>query len=222
MQTLGMIIAPDYNYWTDGKLFLVFQNLIASSSKYRDAGRWGESGPHEILVGYGGCTNCLSHGWHSSRRDCVTLESHILNMKHCMISALCSQSKACRDWRKSEQISLDMEIKIPMSKKRADECEAFKSFFALNGTKLPVASLNEYHRCVNVLCYPELVIHSDGVFLNLSVTQRGEFKQECGSRWDIELLSDVETPKWNHLKEGFAEFVLRGINDFKSAKKRTR
>lgn len=196
-----------------GSSALVLQALMAPARRFRDTGRWGSSGPGEILNGYNGCVNAHLHPWHTSRNRLTTHRSHVDNILSCILSALCSDQAACRLWRKAQSILLESEFtfRSPGDEfSRADEVKAFEGFMALHGHRLP-HSLNSCHRDVKVLCFPELNIGRAGITLEVQATSATELRvsKESASRWAVSFLAETAPPAWKWQRETFAEFLLR-------------
>jgi hypothetical protein len=231
-KTLAELLNPSFDYYRSiGELSRTLQHLLSTSTEYREPGRWGSSGPTEELVNYGGGTNCYDKSWHSSRiicgmaashRDVTSWQQNHDTLYRCILASLCQDDDASLRWRSVCGIGLQMPLKFPMAyQNQDDEKKAWVRLSSLHGYKLPVSTLNDCHRSVNVLCDPELVINRAGIYIELKVTQRQEYRQRCRSAWDVCFLCREHpkwsrTPRWNCQRETFAAFLLRAVEFYKS------
>ncbi len=207
-----------------GVCALVLQNLLRTAEAFRDCGRWGTSGPSESLCGYHGCVNLRNQSWHSRRQSWEPLRSpaHIENILSCILSSLCSNSPAYKKWLKDHKISLSTEFAIRSrdSEYRSHgEEDAFDAFLALHGHRVP-ESLNSVHDDVNVLCFPELFIGSNGISLSVQATSEEELRVSkiCASRWSVTFITEQPAPKWMPTRELFADFLKRGTEYYRNVK----
>lgn len=227
-KTLGELIEPGFDHYRSiGELARTLQFLMSTAHTFRDRGRWGTSGPQEYLCAYGGCVNSDNQPWHSGRIVCgmdsgdtTTWQQNHDSIRDSILNALCARYPAELRWRKRHKISLDMLLKFPMAyQNQDDEKKAWENLMALHGFKLPVSTLNDCHRSVNVLCEPELVISRHCIKISVSVTQRQEMRSRCRSSWDVCFLAREtkwsKPPCWNSRRETFADFVLRAIEFYK-------
>ena len=217
---IANLIDPEYrNHRSLAASALVLQALMAAAQSFRDAGRWGASGPGEILNGYGGCTNAHRHPWHTRRDRVTTHRAHVENVLDCILSALCSDQPACRRWRQAHRFSLQSEFmfRSPSDEfSRADEVNAFDGFMALHGHRIP-HSINPCHHDVKVLCFPELMIGRNGVTIEVHATSATELRvsKETASRWDVSFLTDTLPPTWKWQHETLSAFLLRGAEFYR-------
>ncbi len=230
-KTIADLLNPEFDHYRSvGELARTLQFLIATAETYRDPGRWGESGPHEALVNYGSCTNCLRNPWHSNRilmgqnRDVTTWQENHDALYRCILAALCNESDSHRRWRKNRRIGLRTLLKFPMSYQHdGDEKNAWEQLKSLHRHQLSISTLNSCHPRVNLLAAPELVIDGESIHITCQITQRSEMRQSprCYSRWEVGFLlkcqnKDARIPKWNCRRETFAAFVLRAVAFYKS------
>lgn len=225
--TMAALLSPTMNHYRSiGELAWTLSHLLGTARNFRDSGRWGDFGPHEILINYSGCVNCLNTCWHSSRipsrKETTTWDDNEHALFSCILSAVCDEGDASVRWRAACGIDLHMPLKFAMAyQSNKEEQAAWIEFEQLHRWKLQgVKSLNSMHRSVNRLCEPQLMVSGNGVFLKCCVTDAYELRSSprCYSRWDVSWLTGQRRPKWNPRRETFAKFVLRGVELFKSAK----
>ena len=231
--TLGDLLDPRFDHYSSiGEMAQCLHLLLISAKDYRDRGAWGDCGPHEILCGYGGCTNSLSHGWHSSRicsttgmwKRATTWQENHDNIRNCILSALCARGGAHGRWQLAHNLSLRTEMKWPMAYQHQGlEKEAWKDFGALHKCWLGRGTLNTCHRNVSLLAEPQLIVSRDGIFISCEVTDKTEIRTSpvCYSRWSVCSLMRDNTyfsrePKWCPQRETFAKFVVRAAEFYRS------
>lgn len=228
-KTLADLLDPEFTHYRSiGELARTLQFLIVTSQAFRDPGRWGESGPTEHLVNYGGCTNSKEQAWHSGRitsacrhNDTTTWQQNHDTIYDCILAGLCSASPSSRRWQRAHGIDLHMPLKFPMAYQRNDEERtAWTKFIALHKHQLSVPTLNSCHRKVNILAAPELLISRRGISLKICVTLKSEMRTSpvCYSRWDFCFLTEEPAPRWRPQRETFAAFVERGVQFFRDYK----
>jgi hypothetical protein len=224
---LRKLIDPDFDsYRTVGDLARTLKLLLVSAQPYRQTGRWGSFGPHETLIGYSGCVNSLNTCWHSGRyfkavnSDATTWQENHDFLYRCILGSLCDNIGD--EWRKTCGVSLDMELGFNPSYKQEAEKEAWEEFVSLHKYKLAVKSLNPYHRSVNMLAEPQLIIGREKVRLTCNVTQASEIRQSprCYSRWDVCFLlrenKEKSTAPFWKFRESFPDFIARACEFYKT------
>lgn len=201
-------------------LALILSRLLTSAAGHRELGRWGSWGPTETLIGHAGCTGCEGKPWHSSRSGVDTAKAHAEQIRRDITAALFDSAPACREWRKVHCITPDSVFRFSSPDPyMAGVDDAMRAFQALHGHRLP-ASINSCHRDVKVLCFPQLYIGGNSIWLGCEATSWGELRRWCegASRWDVAWLIEQPAPRWRWQRETFGEFLLRGVEFFKAAK----
>lgn len=203
-------------------LALIMSRLIESAADFRDAGRWGSSGPTEILVSHAGCTGCEGMPWRSSRSGVSTRREHADRLRMDITSALFDGERACIRWRDTYGIHPGAVFRFAAAEPYlADLDAAWAEFSGLHGYRLQ-KSINPCHRDVKVLCFPQLCIGARRIWLKCEATSAGELRRHGGgaSRWCVADLLDERAPIWRWQRETFAEFLRRGVAFFQGARPR--
>jgi hypothetical protein len=227
--TLAELLNPGFDYSRSiADLARAMKFLLGSARPYRRQPRDGGSsfGPHETLIGYNGCRGCQGINWHSDRNprakdaDATTWQENHDFLYRCVLQALLN--KDFTGWRAKEGISLDTNLRFKPSYRNDAEKVAWARFTALHGYTLRASSLNPFHRRVNVLANPELVISQDAVTVICRVTQRRELRQSprCYSRWDVAFLlreRGFKYQRWRSRQETFAAFIARAAESYEQA-----
>lgn len=236
--TIGQLLNPRRStYSSIGEIAQCLHLLMRGDAKYRDVGRYGDSGPHEILCSYEGCVNCVNQEWHSSRicsctgvwgRATSWQENHD-DIRDCILGALCDSGGSIDLWKKDHGLCLDTVIKCPVAyQSQESERKSWGEFESLHRYWLGPGTLNSCHRNVNLLAEPQLVIGRGGIFITCQITLKSEIKSYpvCYSRWDAcFLLRDnpqfSKPPKWCPQRERFSDFIVRSAAFYKSIKPTT-
>ena len=142
-KTIAQLLEPRFaeTYGTVGERAVILQQLMASARKFRAPGRWGASGPSEILNGYHGCTNSVDTPFHSERRDCRTWDEHFKALGDVMLNALCSQEASSVRWRKSIGLTLHTPFKLKVRDLAYAGDEEKKLFLELFALEKPASML---------------------------------------------------------------------------------
>lgn len=223
--TVAELLDPRYEgHKTMGERIIVLQHLMRSAHKYRVKGRWGESGPSEILNGHHGCTNAAAAPWSSGRRGCRTWEEHFHALGDALLGALCSAETVNVKWRADIGLSLGAVFAFRARKLAYagdEEKKALAAFFALECTRLdPPHSFNSCHRRINVLWRPELLVCAEAVRLAVRLSDMTEIRRSKGgaSSWSLGFLLREPLPAWKPCRDTFVEFLNRSVDFIKSRK----
>ncbi len=219
--TIGQAITPEFRHYLGlGAATLLLQALMKTAAGYRQQGRWGKSGPTEVLNDHYGCVNS-DGAWHTARRSLKTHREHVDRICDCILSALCTADAATVEWRKEHSVALDREF-VFRSKDdahgRDPERDAFERFVGLHGHRLPF-SLNTQYSDVKVLCFPQLIISATGIILSVEATSASELRvsKGCASRWGVAWLLKTQSPQFAPNRETFTQFLSRATEFYKNA-----